>query len=232
MRKQFLWFAWFICVLVCVENVQAQCFVLGAQVKNEVLVGNRAVPIPEGTWTVVSVHTVKSSSNDEIAQTFLAQLEGNRLARWLNITTNNAYHPGGWARDREICDRKDVHFNYSDSSNNLNDAECWVVNHWGSSLGPRPWQAVVDFYRWSDSHERPNTSLGLAFFFAKHGDFLTVQYSFNPVVAGFKDTPTAEWRGNPWHVDVAGKDMTKIEYLRGLKAIGQDYFAKLRKVLR
>jgi hypothetical protein len=36
-------------------------------------------------------------------------------------------------------------------------------------------------------------------YFAKRGDFLPIEYCFNPVVAGFPDTAHAAWRGNPWH---------------------------------
>lgn len=74
--------------------------------------------------------------------------------------------------------------------------------------------------------------MGLACYFAKRGDCLLVQYEFNPVLAGFPDTPTGEWHGNPWHVDIASKDPKKLAYLRGLKAAGEKYFQELRTVLR
>jgi len=51
------------------------------------------------------------------------------------------------------------------------------------------------------------------------------------VVAGFPDTPTAAWPGNPWHVDMARKDAKKLEYLRGLKAVGEKLFERLRGVM-
>ena len=95
-----------------------------------------------------------------------------------------------------------------------------------------PSQASIDFYRWSDALGRPNTALALVYFFAKRGDFLRVEYSFNPVVAGFRDTGGAGWRGNPWHVDVASKDEKKLAYLRELKATGEALFEKLKGVLR
>ena len=61
---------------------------------------------------------------------------------------------------------------------------------------------------------------------------LNVRQSFNPVIAGFRDTGGTGWRGNPWHMDVAAKDPKKLEYLRGLKAIGETQFTALHGVLK
>jgi hypothetical protein len=135
-------------------------------------------------------------------------------------------------RNKDICDRKDVHTGYSDSNHNFQDTACWILNHVGMTLGKDPNQAVIDFYRWSDTRGRPNTALCLHYCFAKRGDFLDAQYCFNPVVAGFPETPTAAWRGSPWHPDVASKDEKKLAYLRQLKATGETLFDKLKTVLK
>jgi hypothetical protein len=113
---------------------------------------------------------------------------------------------GGQIRSKSICDRSNTHASYSDSNHNTKDTECWVLNHIGMTIGKHPSQATIDFYRWSDMRGRPNTALSLQYFFAKRGDFLLVEYFFNPVVAGFSDTGDAGWTGNPRHPDVASKD--------------------------
>ena len=219
-------------VLSCMGTAGAQIPAVGTKIGNTIDLGVRTVPLPEGIWTVVSVAADQSTKQNGLIRVYLAQLEGGRLSRWIYISTNADYNKGGWNRNKDICDRQNVHFNFSDSAHNPNDAECWVVNHWGQTLGSKPSQASVDFYRWSDNLGRPNTAVGLAYFFAKRGDFLLVQYEFNPVLAGFRDTTGAAWRGNPWHVDVAAKDPKKLAYLRGLKATGEKYFEQLRTVLR
>jgi hypothetical protein len=66
-------------------------------------------------------------------------------------------------------------------------------------------------------------------YFAKRGDFLTIEYCFNPVVAGFPDTAHAAWRGNPWHSDVASK---KLAYLCELKVAGEGLFDKMKGVVK
>jgi hypothetical protein len=210
----------------------AQSLPLGARYRDSVMVADRKIPLLDGEWTVVAVGSTKSTKGSDIERLYLAQMAGNRLARWVFISTNEEWLPGGWSRDKRICDRKDVHAGYSDTSHNPKDTECWVLNHLGMTLGKDPSQASIDFYRWSDALGRPNTALSLSYFFAKRGDFLRIEYCFNPVVAGFRDTGGAGWRGNPWHVDVASKDEKKLAYLRELKATGEELFGKLKGVLK
>lgn len=219
-------------LLSCASAASAQVPPVGVKISGTVTLSSRTIPLPEGIWTVVAVGSGQSTKQNALARVYLAQLEGGQLSRWLFINTNADFNKGGWTRNKDICDRKNVHFEYSDSSHNPNDAECWVINHWGMTMGSNPPQAAVDFYRWSDNLGRPNTAVGMAYFFAKRGDFLTVEYMFNPVLAGFPDSPTAVWRGNPWHVDVASKDPKKLAYLRGLKVVGEKYFSQLRTVLQ
>jgi hypothetical protein len=205
---------------------------IGTVVRDNATVGARVVPLLPGDWTVAAVGE-KHGGDVPVGRVILVQQTDGKLNRWVYLSTNLTWNSGGgWKRDKEICGRNNVHYSYSDDHNNVQDAECWVLNHRGQTLGNNAGQAWIDFFRWSDSRGRPNTSLALEYFFARKGDFLTVQYNFNPVLAGFPDTPTAVWRGNPWHVDIASKDAKKLEYLRGLKAIGEEQFAKLRTVLR
>ncbi len=167
----------------------AQTPAVGAKIGNAIELGERTVPLPQGIWTVVSVEGGSSTKNRAIARIYLAELQNGKLWRWLNIKTNTEYSDGKWARNKEICDRKNVHFAYSDSFNNPNEAECWMVNHWGQTLGNSPSQAAIDFFRWSDTLGRPNTSVGTAYFFVKRSDFLQVEYQINPVLAGFPTRP-------------------------------------------
>jgi len=222
----------FICgALLGASSAHAQLPAVGTKIGGTIDLEVRSVPLPQGIWTVVSVESARSNKQNATVRVYLAELERGQLWRWLYLRTNIDYNKGGWSRNKDICDRKNVHFGYSDSAHNANDAECWIINHWGQTLGKNPSQAAIDFYRWSDTLGRPNTSVGTAYFIAKKGDFLTVQYEINPVLAGFPDTPTAEWRGNPWHVDMAAKDPKKLESLREVKAAGEKYFEQLRDAL-
>jgi len=67
---------------------------------------------------------------------------------------------------------------------------------------------------------------------AADGDFVRADYYFNPVVAGFRDTGGAGWRGSPWHADIASKDEKKLAYLRELKATGEALFERLKGVVK
>jgi hypothetical protein len=213
--------------------VHAQTVSLGQKYHDSVPVADRNFPLLDGEWTVVATGSSKSTNGIvRIERVYLAQMAGNNLSRWIYISTNAEWTGNGWDRNKSICDRKDVHAGYSDSSHNKKDTECWVLNHVGQTLGSDPAQVDIDFYRWSDKLARPNTALALSYYFVKNGDFLRADYYFNPVVAGFRDTGSAGWRGNPWHVDVASKDDKKLAYLRQLKATGEALFEKLKGVLR
>lgn len=214
------------------QAAHAQLPGLGVKYRNTITVGRHIFPLLDGEWTVVATEATRSSQGRAgIERVFLAQMAGDRLARWIYISANSDFNSGNWARNKSVCDRKDVHVSWSDSNNNDADIQCWELNHVGMTLGKSASQADIDFYRWSDSRGRPNTALSLSYFFAKKGDFFRADYSFNPVVAGFKDTASAGWRGNPWHMDIDSKDEKKLAYLRTLKATGEELFGKLKAVL-
>jgi hypothetical protein len=216
---------------------EAQVPGLGALYRGSISVADRTIPLLDGEWTVVAVGGARGTNQGgsitpAIVHVYLAQMSGNQLSRWMRISTNTEWSPSGWKRDKEMCDRNDAHTGYSDSNHNDRDAQCWVLNHVGQTLSKNARQALIDFYRWSDDRGRPNTALCLEYYFAKRGDFLTIEYCFNPVVAGFPDTNNAAWRGNLWHPDIASKDPKKLAYLRQLKATGEDLFEKLKGVLK
>jgi len=193
--------------------------------------GPRSVPLPQGRWTVVSEEGL-SERRAKIRRVVIAELEHNVLSRWMYVSTSVENNRDEWKRNKSVCDKKNVHFAYSDSNNSDKDIKCWVVNQYGMTMGNDPHQAWINFYRWSDTLGRPNTAVGLEYYFVKNGDFLLVGFYVNPVLDGFPDTPTAEWRGNPWHPDLASKDPKRLAYLRALKAMGEKYFEQLRTVLR
>lgn len=205
-------------------SAMAQDASLGTTYEASVPLGSRTFPLPDGRWTVVA-------SNGK-GRVWLAQMQGDRLSRWVYLSTNLQWNSGGWGRNKDICDRTDVHAAESDSNHSAKDIECWMLEQRGMTLGAKPDQGWVDFYRWSDNRGRPNTALSLSYYFVRNGDFFRADYFFNPVVAGFPETPTAEWRGSPWHVDMAAKDPKKLDYLRSLKGIGDGLLSKLRKVLQ
>jgi hypothetical protein len=87
----------------------AQSLPLGAKYRDSVMVADRKIPLLDGEWTVVAVGSHKSTKGNSVERVYLAQMAGNRLSRWVFISTNEEWNPGGWTRDKEICDRKDVH---------------------------------------------------------------------------------------------------------------------------
>ncbi len=221
-----------VCLIVASAfEVSAQTLAGSAPIGSMFDLGGRSIPIPRGKWQVVATEEGESAKQNAVARVVLAELDNNVLSRWLYLSTNMTHNFGGWRRNKDTCDRTNVHFGYSDSNHTERDIECWIVNHWGMTMGKNPSQMWVKFYRWSDTLGRPNTAVGVEYYFVKNGDFLKVELKYNPVIDGFPDTPAGEWRGNPWHVDIASKDPKKLAYLRALKTMGEQYFEQLRTVL-
>ena len=216
----------------------AQGVAPGTTYVGSVPVAGITIPLLEGTWQVVAVERAEGTSpagevRPPLVRAMMAQIGGPRLARWMYINASDGRdYTGGWKRDADTCDRKDVHFSYSDKNYSAKDTQCWVLNHKGMTLSAAAPQVAVDFYRWSDDKGRPNTALSLNYYLVKGSSFLQVDYTFNPVADGFPDTPTADWRGNPWHLDIAPKDPKKLAYLKQLKEIGDGMFSKLRATMR
>jgi hypothetical protein len=218
-----------VCVLAASSHVVVAQVAVGSTVGQTIDMGSRSVPLPQGRWTVVSEEGADSRA--KVRRVVIAELEHNVLSRWMYVATSVENNRDGWKRNKSVCDRKNAHFAYSDSNNTDKDIECWIVNHYGMTMGNDPHQAWISFYRWSDTQGRPNTAVGLEYYFVKNGDFLLVGFYANPVIDGFPDTPTGEWRGNPWHPDIASKDPKRLAYLKALKAMGDQYFGQLRTVL-
>jgi hypothetical protein len=80
----------------------AQSLLLGAKYRDSVMVADRKIPLLDGEWTVVAVGSTKSTKGNNMERVYLAQMAGNRLSRWVNISTNEEWFPGGWSHDKEI----------------------------------------------------------------------------------------------------------------------------------
>lgn len=196
---------------------------VGTVYKDAAEVGRKQVPLPGGDWVLAAKESARTTggSNVPLFRAILMQEKEGKLHKWVYINTNLDVGVGGWTRDRAICDRADVHHNASDRNYNAKDTECWIVNHYGQTLGANPSPVYTDFFKATDDKGRPATSLGISFFIVKDFDFLTVLYNVNPELEGFEKTPTADWRGNPWHRDMTGTDAKKLEYISKLKLEGE-----------
>src|SRR5476649_1953678 len=98
-------------------SAHAQIPGVGTMIASAIDLEVRSVPLPQGIWTVVSVDGGSSTKGHPITRVYLAELQQGKLWRWLYIRTTNGYSEGKWRRNKEICDRKNTHFGYSDSNN-------------------------------------------------------------------------------------------------------------------
>lgn len=202
---------------------------MGTVVRGTADLGPRQIPLPPGDWQLIArqVHSSGGNSganNVLIARVYLGQVEAGVLKASIHAIASLDSSPGGWTRNRSICDRTDTHFAESDRNYNTRDTECWILNHIGMTLGPNPLQVHVDFYRLTDDKKRPKTAIVNSYYLVKGFGFLEVHYGVNPELEGFEPTPTADWRGNPWHRDAVGNDPKRVAYIARMKAEGERLF--------
>jgi hypothetical protein len=166
---------------------------LGSRHRGQITVAGRSFPLLDGEWTVVATGLAYSNKRGiPMDRVYLAQMDGDRLARWIYISTNAGRNPAWWDRNKSVCDRTDAQAGYSDSMNNPKESECWVLRRRVSrTTNSSPSPADSDFDRWADSHGRPASALALSYYVARQGDFFYVDYFFNPDVTAARETATA-----------------------------------------
>lgn len=223
-------------VLVMASHARAQNLEdapIGTSFQSVAKFGPRQLPLPPGEWTLLSREMARSTGNTAapipILRVYLVQMVGGRLERWIHANTNTQVSATGWTRNRNVCDRGDVHVGVSDSNYNERDTECWIVNHYGLTPGATAAAYIRAFYDQTADKRRPVTALGEQYFLVKDGSFLDVTYYSNPESAGFEKTPTADWRGNPWHRERAAQDPKKLAYIAKLKAEGESLLPLVKR---
>jgi hypothetical protein len=208
---------------------------IGTIYSNFAAIGERQIPLPSGEWVLVARSKTLSGGSGmgvPMISVYLGQVEAGVAKRVIFASANLESSPGGWTRNRSICDRNDVFFNSSDKNYNSQDTECWVINHVGLTLAANASQVHRDFYRFTDDKGRPKTAVGISFYIVKSYNFFEVHYYANPEADGFEPTPTADWRGNPWHRDLSLSDPQRRAYLENLKAEGEKLFPLVKDGFR
>jgi len=209
---------------------------LGTQFNGLVAIAGRQIPLPAGNWVLYGVDNAASGTSStgriRLFDAILIQLKDGRLDRWIYFRTNlEASSAGGWQRVREICDRNDIHFSYSDKNFNSRETECWGVNHLVNTLGNNAAKIHKDFFEKSVNLQRPHTSLVSMFYLTLNANFITIYYHTNPEARGFERVPS-DWRGNQWHKDAIAGDAERSEFVASVRSEGEALWPLLKRGLR
>ncbi|MBF0356680.1 MAG: hypothetical protein HQL43_15740 [Alphaproteobacteria bacterium] len=198
---------------------------IGKQVSGTVRIGNALVALPPGNFTVAvfneSDSTGSAAIHSKLHLAWLVQTVDGRLNRAILLESNTGNSlVGGWNRNKEICDRKDVHHNASDQNYSIKDTQCWSVNHFVLGRSSSTSITTAAFYDYTKDMRRPVTALVNAFYLVNGASFLRALYYLNPEIEGF-DPAKQDWRTNDWHMDRIQGDPKRSAYVAAVKAEGE-----------
>ncbi|MDK9722436.1 MAG: hypothetical protein OEL53_14765 [Rhodospirillales bacterium] len=198
---------------------------VGKQVSGSVRIGNAHVALPPGSFTVAvfneSESTGSAAIHSKLHLAWLVQTVDGRLNRAILIESNTGNSlVGGWNRNKEICDRKDIHHNDSDQNYSIKDTHCWSVNHYVLGRSSSTSKTTTAFYDYTKDMRRPVAALVNAFYLVKGASFLRALYYLNPEIEGF-DPAKQDWRTNDWHMDRVSGDPKRSAYVASVKAEGE-----------
>jgi hypothetical protein len=204
---------------------------VGTKIRDIAAISNHQVPLPPGEWVIAARKTTMSGGSGaragRLVQIYLVQIENNELTRYAFISTNLDASVGGWARDRNVCDRTDKHYSFSDSNYNPLDVTCWYINNVNVTPAGNASELYKEFYRFSDEAKRPVAAMALNFYIVRGFEYLHVFYGYNPAAPGVAPTPLT----GSWQIETVRKDPKKRAYVELLKREGEVIAAKLREGL-
>ena len=207
---------------------------VGSKVANFVNVGENQIPLPEGEWEVVATNVFRATTggvfDGNIGQAFLIQEAGKSGFSAVQVRANTDVSScSGWKRRKDICDRKDTHYNESDRNYNPQDAHCWNVNHF--IINPN--RDTKSKY-WKEIHQAAKergigkkTYIVNSYFRSGRCHFVGIRYYFDPAQFGFTPEQT-RWTESGWHKDVIYADSRRQRFVAAVKSAGQRLAKKVK----
>jgi hypothetical protein len=197
---------------------------IGAKVSGSFEIGQARLPLPEGEWTVLGKMEERSYGGPSgviIQRVFLAQFQNGALSRAVLASSNEEGVRFGWKRNTN-CDRVDMHFVSADKNYDVQNQQCWWVNHVTTAVGNSTWKSITDAYAYMDKNNirRPSTVVGVFYSLVRGSNFVDAIYWFNPESDGFEPPKTIDWRNNDWHKSRIVGDPKKGAYIDRLKTWG------------
>lgn len=199
--------------------------VKGESVRSRVEVGGMMVPLPAGEWTVVADQTGVTAIDGMLngprwKALYLVQHDLDRRflgSVYVRASTSSA-RVTSW--NDGLCDRKDTL--YRDTlDGTIKSPNCLLINHLVRYQQAVP-RAEFDKQVWEwlqkERIQLPQTSLQVQSRFYRFGDFLFVNYSLNPELAGFAPSSVSDWSSSEWHALKVKNDPARLAYVERVKA--------------
>jgi hypothetical protein len=202
---------------------------VGTIIKSQVVIGKKSVFLPDGDWVLIgaSESIIKQTSGGvpwdlKWGNALLAQLDGKNVRALVRVQGSiDAWRITRWT-DKSECERTNLLF-VSDLSRHTNDFFCNVINHRVGVLSGDAAEGSLNrkAFLWLEEKQlrAPATMLVVEYYrSAIPGNYLRVQYYFNPEYDGFAPSAKSGWNQNDWHKDFVGRDARKVTYVETLKA--------------
>lgn len=195
---------------------------LGKTFQNEIVVGDQAIPLPEGRWTGLAFFRGRKDAGmgDSVV---LGRVDDGRLVQMAAI---NAFRHAGTTRGGfpkfDACERTgSLHVD-----SNVNEAfgaqRCWWINHAVGVWREQPIFVAARSALDSSGTLAPEVMLNVGVRRADERGYVTVFYYFDPSLAGIDTAPT-RWEDSAWERTRVTADPRRVEYVNELKAWGRSW---------
>jgi hypothetical protein len=202
---------------------------VGTIVKSQFVVGKKRVLLPDGDWVLIgaSETIIKQTGSGapwdlKWGNVLLAQIDGKSVRALVRVQGSiDAWNITRWT-DKSECERTNLLF-VNDLSRHIHDFFCNVINHRAGVLSGDAAEGSLNrrAYLWLEEKQlsAPATMLVVEYYRSTiPGNYLRVQYYFNPEYDGFAPSAKSGWSQNDWHKDLVGRDARKVTYVETLKA--------------
>lgn len=203
----------------------------GAEIEHVARMGDRQIPLPAGKWELVLAETDRRGSVRS-GTAFLVQKVDGKFAGYLYVRTNLEHHGSGsgWKRPR-WCDRTNVHHADSDNYYNVQDADCWFVNHRIFNNKVLRWDFLNRIKDYLRKNGAASTAVGNRYRRNDTYDFLDVAHFVNPAAFGFPPERGKRWVESEWHKN-AVDGTPRRAFVDAVKAFGEKYREAFRQGFR
>lgn len=206
--------------------------------ENVVSIGKKQIPLPSGKWELKFSSSLPGTQKpipkkSEGISIVLIQHDGEKYAQSIVIMTNASPGDGeGWARNRVVCDRKNVHFNRSDRNYDPLASDCWQVNHLVNVYKPSPNPVFNRLKRWARRNAGSPSFLALQYVINDAYDILRVNYIINPTAYGFPAFADKEWKYSQWHPGYVAGNADQEHAIQALRRTGEYLHKHIQKGFR
>jgi hypothetical protein len=208
---------------------------IGSPVSKTFRIGDNDVPLPKGTWTIMSKSAFERDydvGTEYKVGIFLGLIENKILKQAIRIHSYTA-RPASIRGHRllKACSNKNFH-EVIVASNKRTNQDCRFVNQimFYKKEKHAIWRDAITFLEDRDIPV-PKVTPYVGFKFANATDWVIARYYRNPEAEGFDVPEDPSQTSTDWHPDNIESFPKKVAYIKGLKEWGAAWHPKVKNGL-